>query len=259
MTAFTMDHLSQGRFRIGIGVSGPQVVEGWYGQPFPRRSREPEEWLDIFRQVIAREAPVQFQGRHYQLPLSGERGLGEPLEHHSPIAKEDSRLPRRRGPRNVKLAAELCEGWLPMFVSPYRMHIYDESLAARPDDFEIVASVTINTADDLAEALLPVKARWRSTSAAWAPGERTSTRTSWSASASGSRRPRPGSRFGGKRLEAVDAVPDELADEISLCGRWSEFASACRLEDEPGDDAVVMRTDDPARTSGGCASPDLVF
>jgi F420-dependent oxidoreductase-like protein len=249
MTALTMDHLSQGRFRMGIGVSGPQVVEGWYGQPFPRPIERTREWLDIFRQVIAREAPVQLQGRHYQLPLSGGVGLGKPLMSIThPLRKRIPVFLGAEGPKNVKLAAEQCEGWLPMFVSPYRMHIYDESLAARPDDFEIVASVTINVADDLAEALLPVKSTLGFYLGGMGARGENFHKNLMERMGFGEAAARVQDLwFDGKQLEAIAAVPDELADEISLCGPVERIRERLQAwEASPVTTLVIMRTEDPS-------------
>ena len=80
MHALTLDHLSKGRLILGLGVSGPQVVEGWYGQPYPKPLARTREWVDIFRQVVARREPVTLGGKHYQLPLQGGTGLGKPLK-----------------------------------------------------------------------------------------------------------------------------------------------------------------------------------
>jgi F420-dependent oxidoreductase-like protein len=248
MTALTMDHLSQGRFRMGIGVSGPQVVEGWYGQPFPRPIERTREWLDIFRQVIAREAPVEFQGRHYELPFSGGTGLGKPLKSIThPLRKRIPVFLGAEGPKNVKLAAEQCEGWLPIFVSPYRMHIYEESLANRPDDFEIVASVTINRADDLAEALLPVKTTLALYLGGMGARGENFHKNLMGRMGFGEAAVRVQDLwFEGKQLEAVAAVPDELADEISLCGPVERIRERLQAwEESPVTTLLIMRTEDP--------------
>src|SRR6188768_3983591 len=80
MAAMTMDHLSDGRFILGLGASGPQVVEGWYGQPYPKPLARTREYVEIVRRIIARDEPVEFAGQHYTLPYPGGAGLGKPLK-----------------------------------------------------------------------------------------------------------------------------------------------------------------------------------
>ena len=121
MAALTLDHLSGGRHILGLGVSGPQVVEGWYGAKFPKPLARTREYVDILRQVWAREAPVHSDGPHYPLPLTGEgtTGLGKnlkPITH--PLRADIPVMLGAEGPKNVALAAEICDGWLPIFYSP---------------------------------------------------------------------------------------------------------------------------------------------
>ena len=98
MTAMTMDHLTQGRVLLGIGTSNPQVVEGWYGQPYPRPLERTREYVDILRKVIAREEPVSYDGKHYQLPLARRNGPGQAAAlDPAPVPHRDPRLPRRGG------------------------------------------------------------------------------------------------------------------------------------------------------------------
>src|SRR6059058_3460181 len=129
MAAITLDHLSNGRFILGLGASGPQVVEGWYGQPYPRPLERTREYVEIVRTVLAREAPVQFSGKHYQLPYDGGAGLGKPLK--STVHPLRADLPiflAAEGPKNVALAAEIADGWFPMFFSPREQSPYQKSL-----------------------------------------------------------------------------------------------------------------------------------
>ena len=136
MTAMTMDHLTQGRVLLGIGTSNPQVVEGWYGQPYPRPLERTREYVDILRKVIAREEPVSYDGKHYQLPLQAGTGLGKPLRSIlHPYRTEIPVYLGAEGPRNVALAAEIADGWLAMFFSPAMNDFYATALAegfARP-------------------------------------------------------------------------------------------------------------------------------
>ena len=117
MAAMTMDHLSGGRFVLGLGVSGPQVVEGWYGQPYPRPLERTREYVEIVRRVIDREDRVTFTGRHYQLPHDGGSGLGKALK--STIHPLRTDLPiflAAEGPKNVALAAEIAGRLVPILV-----------------------------------------------------------------------------------------------------------------------------------------------
>jgi F420-dependent oxidoreductase-like protein len=130
MAAMTLDHLSGGRFILGLGASGPQVVEGWYGQPYPKPLARTREYIGIVRRILARDEPVEVEGEHYALPYPGGTGLGKPLK--STVHPLRTDLPiylAAEGPKNVALAAELCDGWLPLFFSPKEDAFYRECLA----------------------------------------------------------------------------------------------------------------------------------
>jgi F420-dependent oxidoreductase-like protein len=160
MAALTLDHLCGGRHILGLGVSGPQVVEGWYGARFPKPLARTREYIDILRQVWAREAPVHSDGPHYPLPLSGDgtTGLGKnlkPITH--PLRPDIPVMLGAEGPKNVALAAEICDGWLPIFYSPRIAGMYNEWLDegfARPgarrsrETFEICATAQVVVTDD---------------------------------------------------------------------------------------------------------------
>src|SRR6202011_4370839 len=116
MAAMTMDHLSGGRFILGLGVSGPQVVEGWYGQPFEKPLARTREYISILRDIWARQGPVTNEGPHYPLPLPGGPGLGKPLKSSiHPLREEIPIYLAAEGPKNIALAAEVCDGWLAIF------------------------------------------------------------------------------------------------------------------------------------------------
>ncbi|RSM58910.1 LLM class F420-dependent oxidoreductase [Amycolatopsis sp. WAC 01376] len=167
MHALTLDHLSGGRFVLGLGASGPQVVEGWYGQPYPKPLARTREYVDIVRKVVAREAPVTHDGQHFQLPLQGGTGLGKPLKSTvHPFRKEIPIFLAAEGPKNVALSAEICDGWLPLFFSPKSDGFYRAALQegfSRPgarhgfDDFEVAASVPVLVHDDVEEAASWIK------------------------------------------------------------------------------------------------------
>jgi F420-dependent oxidoreductase-like protein len=162
MAALTMDHLSGGRFVLGLGVSGPQVVEGWYGQSFEKPLARTREYVDIVRQVLAREDVVTSDGPHYPLPFPGGTGLGKPLKPIvHPLRKDIPIILGAEGPKNVALAAEIAEGWFPLFFSPNAVKAFEPSLAegfARPgarhtvDDFEVIALATTVIDDDVERA-----------------------------------------------------------------------------------------------------------
>src|SRR5690349_24381571 len=131
MTAATLDLLSGGRVLLGLGVSGPQVVEGWHGQPYGKPLVRTREYVEILRKIWAREQPVEHQGEHYQIPYrgAGASGLGKPLKsilHGRQIPIYIAAI----GPKSVEQAAEIADGWLPIWYSPHRTHVFKGALEA---------------------------------------------------------------------------------------------------------------------------------
>jgi F420-dependent oxidoreductase-like protein len=173
MAAMTLDHLSKGRVILGLGVSGPQVVEGWYGEPYPRPLARTREYVDIVRRIVRRDAPVDVHGEFYDMPLqagTGTRatGLGKPLKSTiHPFRPEIPIYLGAEGPKNVALAAEICDGWLPLFFSPKENDFYQRCLddgfavagdATKRERFEVAATMTIIPGDDVercADAVRP--------------------------------------------------------------------------------------------------------
>jgi F420-dependent oxidoreductase-like protein len=163
MAAVTMDHLSGGRFVLGLGVSGPQVVEGWYGQSFAKPLARTREYIDIIRKVLAREGPVTNEGTHYPLPRPEGTGLGKPLKPTvHPLRADLPIILGAEGPKNVALAAEIADGWFPIYYSPTKdAELYapslDEGFARpgsrrTPHDFEVIAMVPVVLNDDVETA-----------------------------------------------------------------------------------------------------------
>ena len=163
MAAMTLDHLSEGRFILGLGASGPQVVEGWYGQPYPKPLARTREYVQIVRDIVRREAPIDHHGQFYDMPLTGSTGpkntgLGKPLKSTiHPRRKEIPIFLAAEGPKNVALAAEIGDGWLPLFFSPkddahYRACLAEGFAASgdptKADRFEVASSVYIIPGDD---------------------------------------------------------------------------------------------------------------
>jgi F420-dependent oxidoreductase-like protein len=168
MAAMTLDHLSGGRFILGLGVSGPQVVEGWYGMPFAKPLARTREYVSILREIWARRGPLQAPGPHYPLPLPDGTGLGKPLKSSIHPLREDIPIYLgAEGPKNIALCAELCDGWLALFFSPAHEQLYAGSLqegwareGARrsAEDFEVAATVPFIISEDLdaaADSLRP--------------------------------------------------------------------------------------------------------
>jgi F420-dependent oxidoreductase-like protein len=159
MAAMTLDHLSGGRFILGLGVSGPQVVEGWYGQEYPKPLARTREYVDVVRQIVRREQPVDFHGEFFDMPNKRGTGLGKPLKSTiHPLRKEIPIYLGAEGPKNVALAAEICDGWLPLFFSPKEDGFYRKCLQegfdksgdpTKKDRFEVAATLTVVVGDDV--------------------------------------------------------------------------------------------------------------
>jgi F420-dependent oxidoreductase-like protein len=228
MAAITMDHLSGGRFILGLGVSGPQVVEGWYGRPFAKPLARTREYVQIVRDIFAREGPVTNDGPHYPLPYPDGTGLGKPLKSTVHPLRED--IPiflGAEGPKNVALAAEVCDGWLALF-SPRNSAFYKEALAegfARPaarrswDDFEIAATVPVVIHDDVEQAadfLRPMYALYFGGMGARGANFHfdVAVRLGYEAEATKIQ----DLYLDGKKDEAAAAVPTRLVEEVALIG-----------------------------------------
>ena len=161
MAAITLDHLSGGRFILGLGASGPQVVEGWYGQPYPKPLARTREYVDIIRRIVARQEPVEHHGEFYDLPLTSDAamGLGKPLKSTvHPLRTEIPIHIAAEGPKNVALAAEIGDGWLPLFFTPKEDRFYRQCLQVgfdkandpgKADRFEVTSPMTIVIGDDV--------------------------------------------------------------------------------------------------------------
>ena len=222
MHALTLDHLSGGRVVLGMGVSGPQVVEGWYGQPFSKPLARTREVVDIIRKVLAREAPVTNDGPHYPLPYRGEGavGLGKPLKPIvHPLRSDIPIWLGAEGPKNVAQTAEIADGWFPLYYSPFRQEVYADQIAHRKEGFEINPIVTFNITDDIEQALWPVKASLGFyIGGMGAKGQNYHTKLMARMGYEEEAYRIQDLFFEGKREEAIAAVPNEFADEISLVG-----------------------------------------
>ncbi|NBE98371.1 LLM class F420-dependent oxidoreductase [Nonomuraea sp. KC401] len=219
MTAMTLDHLTGGRLLLGVGASGPQVVEGWYGSPFAKPLARTREYVEIMRKVWRREEPVTSDGPHYPLPLAG--GLGKPLKLIThPLRPDIPVYLGAEGPKNVALAAEIAQGWLPLFAFPSKIEeMYGASLADAPAGFDVAAMVMVVISDDVRSALDGVKMMLTLYIGGMGAKQRNFHadiigRMGYAEAAEHIQ----SLYLAGKKDEAFRAIPDELADGISLVG-----------------------------------------
>lgn len=242
MTAATIDLLTGGRMLLGLGVSGPQVVEGWHGVPYGKPLGRTREYVEIVRAIWSRERPLEHHGEHYDIPVHGGLGLGKPLK--LIIHPLRPRIPiylAAVGPKNVALAAELGEGWLPVFFSPDRMPIYrewlDEGFARAGEDkdrasFDIAATVNVQLGDNVEacrNAVKPMLALYIGGMGARDKNFYFNLACRYGYEQAAHRI--QNAFLAGKKMEAMAAVPDALVDEVALCGpreRIAERLSAWR-------------------------------
>ena len=222
MHALTLDHLSNGRLILGLGVSGPQVVEGWYGRPSNKPLARTREYVEIIRRAIAREEPVEFDGEFFQHPYRGEGSVGlgkalKPITH--PLRREIPIFLGAEGPKNVTQTAEIADGWLPLYYSPYRQEVYADQLAGAKEGFEITAMATMVVTDDIEAGLAPVKAMLGFyIGGMGAKGQNYHTKLMQRMGYEAEALKVQELFFEGRRDEAIAAVPSAFADEISLVG-----------------------------------------
>ncbi|CCK30458.1 FMN-dependent monooxygenase [Streptomyces davaonensis JCM 4913] len=232
MHALTLDHLSGGRMMLGLGLSGPQVVEGWYGRPFPKSPlTATREYVDVVRQVLRRQAPVALDGRFHPLPYRGDDafGLGKPLKPIThPLRPELPVLLGAEGPKNVAQTTRIADGWLPLYWSPSRPDAY--ALPDLPPGFLVAPMAQVRVCDDVAEGLLPVKTMLGFYIGGMGHASRNfhadlMARMGYEEAARRIQR----LFLDGRRQEAVLAVPDAFADEISLVGPRERIAERLEL------------------------------
>jgi F420-dependent oxidoreductase-like protein len=232
MATLALDHLSGGRMILGLGVSGPQVVEGWYGQPYSKPVTRTREYVEIIRKVLAREAPVTSDGEFYPLPYTGPGswGMGKPLKPIThPLRADVPIFIGAEGPKNVTQTAQIADGWLPLYYSPYRQEVYADQLVDAKEGFEIAPTVVVNVNDDLEQALYPVKAMLGFYIGGMGSAKRNFHKELMARMGFPEEAERIQQLFlEGKQDEAVNAVPDRFADEISLVGPRERIAEKLR-------------------------------
>jgi F420-dependent oxidoreductase-like protein len=232
MTAATLDLLSGGRLLLGLGTSGPQVVEGWHGQPWGKPLTRSREYVEIVRAGLRRES-LEHHGEHYDLPYDGDgaTGLGKPLKLIiKPLRRDVPIYLAAIGPKNVALAAEIADGWLPIFFSPERFdEVHRPHLAGARDDFDVAATAPVVVADDVETArdfLKPLLALYVGGMGARGQNfyNRLACRYGYESEAAEIQE----LYLGGRKNDAAAAVPDALVDEVSLIGDHARIAD--RLE-----------------------------
>lgn len=241
MTAATLDRLSNGRLLLGLGVSGPQVIEGWHGVPYGKPLQRTREAVAIVRAVLKRDEPLTHRGETYQVPLEGGTGLGKPLK--LMMAPKRSDVPiylAAIGPKNVALAAEIADGWLPIFYAPRHRTVFEDALAgARGRAFDVAPSVQIAMGDDVERCRNTIKP----TLALYIGGMGAKGKNFYNDLAC---------RYGyekdaaviqelyldGKKKEAIAAVPDALVDDVALAGSADRIAG--RLQEWKDADVTTL-------------------
>ena len=259
MTAVTLDLLGGNRFLLGLGLSGPQVVEGWHGEAYGKPLGKTREYVEIVRTILAREERLEHHGTHYDIPYSGAdaTGLGKPLKLivHPPRADIPIYI-AAIGPKNVALGAEIADGWLPIFFSPYRFRdtygaALDAGFAAAGngkglDEFDVAPTVSVLVGDDLDLLRGFVKPM----AALYIGGMGARGRNFYNDLAC---------RYGfedaaktiqdlyleGKKAEATAAVPDELVDEIALIGPKERIADRLDAWRDSGITTMILGTQQP--------------
>jgi len=222
MATLSLDHLSGGRMILGLGVSGPQVVEGWYGQPYTKPVTRTREYVSIIRQVLARKAPVTSDGEFYPLPYNGPGawGMGKPLKPIThPLRANVPIFIGAEGPKNVTQTAQIADGWLPLYYSPYRQEVYADQLVDAKEGFEIAPTVLVNINDKLEDALYPVRAMLGFYIGGMGAAKRNFHKELMARMGFPDEAEQIQQLFlAGKQDEAIAAVPQQFADEISLSG-----------------------------------------
>jgi len=252
MTAMTLDELSEGRLILGLGVSGPQVVEGWHGVPYRKPLAMTREYVEIIRRILKREEPLHFEGNLFRIPLDPETAV--PLK--------SSMRPRRadvpivlaaNGPKNIALAAEIADGWLPTLYAPEHDDVVAgpvaEGLARRAPDlgpFTVTTGVQAYIGDDIdrcRDLARPYLALYIG-----GMGSREQnfykdivTRYGYGDAAATIQ----DLYLGGRQQDAAAAIPAELIDKLSLVGPREVVRDRLAAWDESRIDTLIIRSADP--------------
>ena len=264
MTAMTLNQLSGGRFLVGLGPSGPQVIEGWHGVAYGRPLTRTKEYIEIMRKVFARDEPVTHDGYHYQLPYRGDdaTGLGKPLKS---ILAADTSIPiytASISPNGLECSAEVADGVFPIWMNPERFDLLEDALGRgfanagngkSLDEFKVMPFVTVVMGDDVEQCRTPVKMGM----ALYIGGMGARDKNFYNDYAKrlgypDEARAIQDNFLGGKRSEAIGAVPDALVDEVALVGPKERIVDRLAAWKEAG------RNDQVASMLLGCQQPEAL-
>jgi len=246
MCAQTIDAMAgEGRVILGIGVSGPQIVEGWYGQPWGKPNTRLRDYVAIIKKILKREGPVSHEGKEIQLPYRGpgSTGLGKPLKS---ILHGNAAIPVLLGtstPTNIRMTAEIADGWMSMSWGPNGMKQYrdllNEGLARRQDgvklsNFHIQGAVSVSITDDVRKAIDALKPGIALYVGGMGAKDKNFHKDNMAAAGFGDAANRIQELYlAGKKEEAAAAVPDEYVDSNQLVGpperikqRWHAWADS---------------------------------
>jgi len=252
MAGATIDTLSDGRFLFGFGPSGPQVSEGWYGVPYSKPWGRTREYVEIVREIIAREGPIDHHGEHYDLPITegeGVMGQGKPLKlNFRPIRNEIPVYLGAIGRKSVELAAEIADGWIPIFFSvadwkdAWGEHLEAGEAKRDPSLGPLVVSPSVQVAidGDTDTARTMVKMGLVLYLGGMGSKEKNfyvdlATRFGFGDAADEVR----DLFLDGKKEEAFQALPDELVEATSLIGTEEEVAERVRAFADSGVDRLI--------------------
>ena len=256
-TVATLDLLSGGRVLLGLGTSGPQVAEGWHGQAWGKPLTRTREYVEIVRAVLRRELPVEHHGAHYDIPYAGPdaTGLGKPLKLIlRPLRSEVPIYLAAIGPKNVALAAEIADGWLPIFFSPERSaEVHGPALqegfavrGGRPEGWDLAPLVPVVLADDADAArdfLKPMLALY--IGGMGARGQNFYARLAGRYGFEPEAAAIQDAFLGGRKDDAAALVPDALVDEIALVGDRARIADRLEAWRACGATTLVLQARQP--------------
>jgi F420-dependent oxidoreductase-like protein len=248
MTAATLDLMSEGRFLLGLGTSGPQVVEGWHGEPWGKPLAKTREYVELVRAALRRDT-LEHDGEHYQVPYRGpgSTGLGKPLKLMlRPLRADVPIYLASLRPKSVELAAEIADGWLPIFFSPERAR-ETFPVPFERNGLEIAPCVPAVLSDDVASARDALKSYY----ALYVGGMGARGSNFYNDLVRSYGYEEEAERIqtlflDGKQRDAAAAVPDALVDEMALVGPRERIADRLAAFRESGATTLLVSTRDPA-------------